>query len=60
MGKTNMNEVYKEMMRKLWGSDISQKDKEWLDFISDKEILKFSETVRVQDLYVQIFGKLPE
>ena len=61
MVKANMKEVYREMMHKLWHSnEVVNEDKEWIDLFSGKENLKFSECVGIEDLYIQIFGKLPE
>ncbi len=56
-----MNEVYREMMRLLWYSpEVSEENKGWLDMLSDKENFRFSEIVRIQDLYIKIFGQLPK
>ena len=35
-------------------------DREWLDKRSTKKIFRFSEQNKIEELYIQIFGKLPE
>lgn len=56
----DMSEVYLEMIQKLSGSDkVSNEDKEWIRLLFEK-YLKSSEKARIQALYIQTFGKLPE
>jgi len=52
------NLSYTEMMRKLWDSGkVTAEEKEWLDDISTRKTLRFSERYRVVKLMIQIFGE---
>jgi len=52
------NLSYTEMMLKLWGSGkVTAEDKEWLDDISTRKILRFSERDQLVRLMIQIFGE---
>ena len=53
--------VCESMVWKLLLSDkLVPEDREWLDKRSTKKIFRFSEQNKIEELYIQIFGKLPE
>jgi hypothetical protein len=49
---------YTEMTQMLWKSEkVNNEDKAWLDAVSIRKNLKFSERERVVSLMIQVFGQ---